>query len=321
MGRREKEIITTNAALRDLVEWLRGMRVQAGLSYRELADRVGLHATTLQRVASGGSIPKLMPVLAYARGCDAQPEDARRLWQKARREHVRSGTQHRQQAPAPAYVRDFADLSAALRGLYEGACAPPLRVMEQRAGKHGQLPRSSAHRIVNKETVPRSLQQFQAFLRACEVPAGHWKEWEDAWSRAWRFEKQEDAGLNEVLSNDPRRRDQPLVWFSVDETERDLLTEVKPSTATVTTTTVTRPQYRPLVPRQRAGVGGMTLREALPDAAQRGDRPSMQVQLFRARRVEATVRRSQEMGPEPLLSLPPTPSGSNWRSRTRSSEL
>lgn len=192
MGRIEKEIVTTNAALRDLVEWLRVQRVMAGLTYRELAERAGLHATTLQRVASGNSVPKLMPVLAYARGCDAQPEDARRLWRRARREHVRSGSYSGgRPAPPPALVGDFAELSAALRELYEEAGAPSLRVMEQRAGGFGALPRSSAHRIVNKQAVPRGHHQFLAFLRACEVPAPRLKAWEDAWSRAWRAEKQE----------------------------------------------------------------------------------------------------------------------------------
>ncbi|WP_051856666.1 helix-turn-helix domain-containing protein [Streptomyces sp. NRRL B-1347] len=199
MGRAEKEITTDNAALHELAQWLRDLRAHAGLTYRKLAERAGLHATTLQRVASGDSVPQIVAVLAYARGCDGSPEQARRLWRKARREQVRAAAPHsRPPAPAPALVRDFADLSAALRDLYEEAGAPSLRTMEERAGGFGALPRSSAHRIVNRQTVPHSLRQFQAFLRACEVPAEDQKAWEDAWSRAWRFEKQEDAGLNEV---------------------------------------------------------------------------------------------------------------------------
>ncbi|WP_310726885.1 helix-turn-helix domain-containing protein [Streptomyces sp. N2A] len=198
MGRAEKTITTTNEALRDLAQWLRDQRARAGLSYRALAERVGLHATTLQRVASGNSVPRLLPVLAYARGCDAQTGQARQLWHRARREHIRLATQHsRQPAPVAALFRDFADLSAGLRELYERAGAPPLRTMEVRAGGYGALPRSSAHRIVNKQTVPHSLNQFQAYLRACEVPRRQWKQWEEAWARAWRFEKQEDASLKE----------------------------------------------------------------------------------------------------------------------------
>ncbi|WP_363325593.1 helix-turn-helix transcriptional regulator [uncultured Streptomyces sp.] len=224
MGRSEKEIDTASAALRDLAQWLRNQRARAGLTYRELADRAGMHATTLQRVASGNSVPRLVAVLAYARGCDASPAEARRLWQVARRQHVRSAAgagRDRRPVPPARLVRDFADLSAALQWMYEEACAPPLRIMEQRAGQFGALPRSSAHRIVTRQTVPHSLEQFLAFLRACEIPVSRWKDWEEAWSRAWRFEKQEDAGLGEAwfapasqprprISYDPSYEDPPL---------------------------------------------------------------------------------------------------------------
>lgn len=203
MGRPEKAITTSNMALRRLAEWLRMQRVWAGLTYRELADRAGLHATTLQRAASGASVPRLTPVLAYAQACDAPPEEARRLWRQARREHVRD--QHgRHSAPSPRLVRDFADLSAALRDVYEQAGAPPLRTMEKRAGDFGVLPRSSAHRMVNKQMVPHTLEQFRGFLRACDVPPD-WKVWEDAWNRAWRFEKQEEAGLSEMRDAYPTK--------------------------------------------------------------------------------------------------------------------
>lgn len=258
MGRTEKEITTSNAALHDLAQWLRDRRAQAGLTYRQLAGRAGVHATTLQRAASGDSVPRLMPVLAYAGGCDAPPEEARRLWRRARREHVRSVTQHSQPAPAPALVRDFADLSAALRDLYEEAGAPSLRSMEERAGGLGALPRSSAHRIVNKQTVPHCLQQFQAFLQACEVPAEHRRAWEDAWSRAWRFEKQEDAGLNEVPGVLPQRqhdritRDRDRIAV---RHEGVVVREVLPDARSgdVIRTELEGPRYhRPLAPRRRS---------------------------------------------------------------------
>ncbi|MER7709074.1 hypothetical protein ABTX83_00680 [Streptomyces werraensis] len=63
--------------------------------------------------------------------------------------------------------------------------------MEQRAGGFGHLPRSTAHRIVTKQAMPHSLQQFQAYLRACEVPEADWPDWEAAWTRAWRHEKRD----------------------------------------------------------------------------------------------------------------------------------
>jgi hypothetical protein len=195
MCRRENPLSTDNKALRELQEWLREHRANTGQKYRDLAVRAGCHATTLQRAASGETVPPLQTVLNYARACDACPEEARRLWKAARYEASRMARGGRGvPAPRPKLVRDFVDLSAALRDLYERAGSPTLRVMEQRAGKFGVLPRSTAHRIATKQTVPRSLSQFQAYLRACEVPEADWLVWEAAWTRAWRHEKQEDEG-------------------------------------------------------------------------------------------------------------------------------
>lgn len=282
MGRIEKEISTSNTGLRDLAHWLRVLRATTGLSYRRLAERTGLHATTLQRAASGNSVPRLLTVITYARACEALPEDAHRMWLRARREHVRSAMpQSRQPAPAPALIRDFADLGAALREMYEEAGAPPVRIMETRAGGFGTLPRSSAHRIVNKQAVPHCLEQFRGYLRACEVPADHWKAWEDAWSRAWRFEKQEDAGLNEVQSvaefQRPTYEEGATLRFRVDEKADGR-----------------RPRYyRPLVRRQRS------LGE-LP-AARVAERRGSQYADSRSARAQ---RAADRLGQQPLFTLP-----------------
>lgn len=61
--------------------------------------------------------------------------------------------------------------------------------MEERAGRYGVLPRSTVHRIVHRQTMPRDLPQFRAYLRACEVPESDWQEWETAWARAWRHKR------------------------------------------------------------------------------------------------------------------------------------
>lgn len=193
MCRPEKPLTTSNKALRELQEWLRGQRERTRQGYRALSVRAGCHATTLQRAASGETVPKLPTVLNYARACDASPEEAKRLWKRARHEESRLARRGRGlSAPRPGFIRDFVDLSAALVELYEKAGSPPLRTMEQRAGGHGRLARSAAHRIVTKQVMPRGLQQFRAYLRACEVPETDWPEWEAAWTRAWRHEKHDD---------------------------------------------------------------------------------------------------------------------------------
>ncbi|MFJ2701070.1 helix-turn-helix domain-containing protein [Streptomyces rochei] len=193
MCRPERPLTTDNKALRALQEWLRDQRARTGQGYRALAVRAGCHATTLQRAASGETVPKLQTVLNYARACDASPEEARRLWRRARYEQTRQQRGGRRlPAPRPKYIHDLVDLSVAVQDLYEKAGSPALRTMEQRAGGFGYLPRSTAHRIVTKQAMPRSLQQFQAFLRACEVSEEDRPDWEAAWTRAWRAEKRDD---------------------------------------------------------------------------------------------------------------------------------
>lgn len=125
--------------------------------------------------------------------CDASPEEARHLWRVARYEETRLARGGRSlPAPRPEYIRDFVVLSAALQDMYEKAGSPPVRTMALRAGNYGVLPRSTAHRIKTKQSVPHSLEQFQGYLRACEVPEEDWPVWEAAWTRAWRHEKQDD---------------------------------------------------------------------------------------------------------------------------------
>ncbi|MFI2318459.1 hypothetical protein AMK17_32270 [Streptomyces sp. CB00072] len=253
MGRIEKEIATDSPALRELVQWLRDRRTAARLTYRELADLTGLHATTLQRVASGHTVPMLDRVLAYAWACEARGDEAHRLWLRARRERARAGGSARP-APSPALVGDLAELSAALRGLYEEAGGPPLRVMEERAGSFGSLPRSAAHRIVSKQSVPRDLNQLQAFLRACDLPESRWKPWESAWSRAWRVEKQEHG-----------------VWFD-GNWPAELGEGIQPR------------RLRPLVPGPRAAQAGVVVEM---DLRQYEDPPRRVVLPVRTRRSDS----------------------------------
>ncbi|MEU2856773.1 helix-turn-helix domain-containing protein [Streptomyces syringium] len=215
MGRRENPVSTRNAELLRLAEWLREQRELAGLTYRQLAGRAGYHATTLQRAASGATVPKLGVVLAYARACEASPDHARILWKRARFKQARGRHGPRaRQAPPAALVRDFADLSAALLHLYERAGSPPLRSMERAAGGYGALPRSTAHRILHKQTVPHSPAQFMAYLDACEVPESEQEQWVEAYSRAWKLEKEEQQELQllrnylelDLASHERRRR-------------------------------------------------------------------------------------------------------------------
>ncbi|MEV7535456.1 helix-turn-helix domain-containing protein [Streptomyces hydrogenans] len=204
---------TSNKSLRVLVEWMREQRGQAGLTYRELSSRTRFHATTLQRAASGESMPKLGTVLAYARACDASPETAKSLWKRARYEETLPRGGQRLSAPRLELVRDFADLGVSLVELYRRAGSPSFRSMEERAGGFGALPRSTARRIVNRQALPHNMEQFLAFLNVCDLPERERAAWVGAWSRAWRLAKQdaaEAAGTSILELSDPKG----IEWFS-----------------------------------------------------------------------------------------------------------
>nr|WP_306416600.1 BTAD domain-containing putative transcriptional regulator [Streptomyces sp. alain-838] len=179
MGRKERPIASSNRALVRLARWLRDQRSNTGCSYTELAARVGLHATTLQRAASGQSVPSERSVRAYAIACGASVDTAMDLWRQARRGRLRSA------GPAPASPQDIDGvemLRVALRELYELAGRPSVRVMERRAGA-GRLPHSTAHRILLGRTVPRDAHQLTGFLTACLVASSEHPAWVAAWER------------------------------------------------------------------------------------------------------------------------------------------
>ena len=192
MGRRENPITTSNRALAELAQWLRDRRTARGLTYARLAALTGLHATTLQRAASGASVPTSATVRAYAEGCGAPPEIALGLRTRARQEKL-SGAGDGQEAPTPEAVRDPAGLSAALRGLHAEAGGPTLREMERRAGGYGELPHSTAHRILRGEVVPSDERQLVAYLDACDVPPRERQRWVDAWRRVCAGQEPEAA--------------------------------------------------------------------------------------------------------------------------------
>ncbi|MYS44767.1 helix-turn-helix domain-containing protein [Streptomyces sp. SID5998] len=178
VGRKEKPIVASNRALVRLARWLRDQRSASRCSYAELAVRAGCHATTLQRAASGRSVPSARTVRAYAAACGASQEVATELWRQARRRTARNTA-----VGSPLDIDGIDMFRAGLRELYEAAGRPSMRDME-RAGGPGRLPHSTAHRIVTGLTVPRDVYQLTGFLTACSVTEREHPGWVDAWRRA-----------------------------------------------------------------------------------------------------------------------------------------
>ncbi|MEU0029724.1 hypothetical protein [Streptomyces sp. NPDC006335] len=161
-----------------------------GPAWSELSRRTGLSVSTLQRTARPfGPVPREENVIAYVKGITDDPRavtDAIKLWRRARIEE--RGRLRALNAPAPAYVRNEADLLAALAAAYEKDGAPPLRTLQRRAGRAGTdvfvLPLANASRIVNRVRLPVDQRQYEAFLTGCHIPEHALGPWREAWHRA-----------------------------------------------------------------------------------------------------------------------------------------
>lgn len=168
-----------------LAKYLREIHAATGLSFTELAQRAASSSATLKRAASGRGVPRRTVVEDYVQACTAPGPDrdlrtdvAVRLWKRARYAQKRPGRAYLE--PRPDYVRDWRDLSGALRDLHAYAGFPSAADMEQRAGGFNALPHSTAHRIIQNRAVPRTPHQLLGFLLACEAPEERHHLWAEA---------------------------------------------------------------------------------------------------------------------------------------------
>ncbi|MCD9904223.1 hypothetical protein LUR56_37745 [Streptomyces sp. MT29] len=152
-----------------------------------MATHVKVSPATLKRAASGKSVPTFAVAMAFCVACMVHrrsgPFDVgelQDLWLRARMEE--RGTL-RLRKPKLEYIADTADLSQALRALYEHAGAPSLRRIQKNAGGAEHLPLTTLSRIIGRETLPVDLAQFKAFLRGCSVSSD---EMQEGWVKAWR---------------------------------------------------------------------------------------------------------------------------------------
>ncbi|MEH0416096.1 helix-turn-helix domain-containing protein [Streptomyces sp. B21-083] len=192
MGRRENPIAPCDRELEKLTRCLRGHRGQAGLNYKELAARSGCSASTLIRAASGEQVPKLKTVRAYAVACGADPGEAERLWKRARYRAVRGCGEL---VPHSRYVRNFAELRAALVDLYQKDGARPYRELE--AASEGILAHATVGRFLRQEGGRPTREFVLAFAQTCGAKGMALREWEQAWERA---EEHRPGGTSKVVA-------------------------------------------------------------------------------------------------------------------------
>ncbi|MEV8547648.1 hypothetical protein [Streptomyces sp. NPDC051572] len=175
-----------------LAQFLTAVHQIYGPNWAELSRRTSLSVSTLQRTARrSGPVPREENVITYLQGITDDPQavtDAMGLWRRARAEE--RGRLRTLRAPAPAYVRNEADLLAALAAAYEKDGAPPLRTLQRRGGNAGGtvsvLPLANASRIINRICLPTDQRQYEAFLTGCNIPEHALDLWREAWHRARR---------------------------------------------------------------------------------------------------------------------------------------
>ncbi|MFD8079347.1 helix-turn-helix domain-containing protein [Streptomyces sp. NPDC059718] len=207
-GRPELPVDRSVAASGDLADFLRGRRAAAGVTYRQLSWRTGKSAATLERAAAGGrTVPAWDTVEMFVEMTVSKEEkfigalavammDAQKLWIRARRA-VRA-PYYVHTAPAPLLVASAADFSRALRDQHIWGGVPTPGEMERAAGT-GELPRTTARRIINGTSLPVDPRQARAFLRACHADPTTLADWMDAGHRVTKVDSWLKAAEKERL--------------------------------------------------------------------------------------------------------------------------
>lgn len=192
-GRPELPVDRTVPACAALADFLRARREAAGLTYRRMAELAGgkPSAATFERAASGTTVPAYSTVEASIFLTATEEEmffdrmstplsRGRELWLRARR--ATRAPYYVHTAPDPRLVAFPADFRRALRDQHIWGGVPTPGEMERTAGP-GELPRTTAHRIIKGATLPVDPRQAAAFLRACDADPLTLADWMDAGHR------------------------------------------------------------------------------------------------------------------------------------------
>ncbi|WP_331739891.1 helix-turn-helix domain-containing protein (plasmid) [Streptomyces goshikiensis] len=214
MGRPELPVSQPSRPPGILATGLRSVRRTAGISYAELAATARFSRQTLQRAASGNTVPEAAVVVAYAQGCGADPAPLLILWKRARIDKEQRSRRGLKTSTAPhvRHIRDEADLGAALGRLHLQAGAPSCREVAKRTAKGEgmvRIPKTIAHLIISRQKIPTTREQMQSLLFAYNVAPHRHEAWLEAWSRAARHieaERARDARHKEARRGPARAR-------------------------------------------------------------------------------------------------------------------
>ncbi|MEU7898747.1 helix-turn-helix transcriptional regulator [Nonomuraea sp. NPDC049152] len=190
MARPEKPI-EPGSPTADFALALRALRAEAGLSYREMAERSDYAISVMATAASGDRLPSWEVTNAYVLACGGSLERWHAQWQHARQSQVffeEAGQDdtapQREVEPTstvdPASISTRAEFTAALKKL-----AGTRSIRELSNNSQGAMSPSSIARVLSGRAAvgPRTL---EIFLRVCEVAPEQWGEWQEAQRRLWR---------------------------------------------------------------------------------------------------------------------------------------
>ncbi|MFJ9841664.1 helix-turn-helix domain-containing protein [Kitasatospora sp. NPDC101155] len=187
MGRPEKEIPATSGRhLRVVAARLRELRAAAGRTYQELSKQPGANGyspAALRSAASGACIPTEQVVTAFAKACEADPNELLSLRLKAARAAAWDAEPDPPRRLSPCMVNTVNELRTAMRYIHLQAGKPSTRALEEGAG--GRLPHSTLDRVLDTKQKPRmpSEDLLKAFLQQCGVAPARQQAWLDARQR------------------------------------------------------------------------------------------------------------------------------------------
>nr|WP_078605629.1 helix-turn-helix transcriptional regulator [Streptomyces flavovirens] len=201
MGRRENAVAAETRQAEALALWLRAQREHRGLTYAAMAILTGhqFTASALSRGASGHAVPSRRLVVAFAAACDADLDEAVRLWKAARRakeeRRRRAGispefrdlaTSLRSVLTHPIAVDSFGKLHDVMVEMRARQGQPSLSELQKMAGRtpdgRYRLPKSSLSVILRGEAVP-SREHLTAFLESLDVSSSGVRRWQEVWDR------------------------------------------------------------------------------------------------------------------------------------------
>lgn len=193
-GRPELPVDDSIPACAELATFLRARRdAVGGLTYRTMAFLAGgtPSAATFERAAAGTTVPAWETVETFVEVTATKKEHftgelrraviyAKHLWIRARR--ATRATYYVHTAPDPELISTEGDFSRALRDQHNWGGAPSPGEMEKQMGP-GELPSTTARRIIKGLILPVTPEQALAFLIACEAEFTSLRLWLEAAAR------------------------------------------------------------------------------------------------------------------------------------------